>query len=301
MKIQSLRLEGFQSHLNSLLELAPGVNVIVGDTDAGKSAIVRSLQWLAFNRPSGDSFVNIASKKVCQVTVVTDSGVAIRHRKPVNGYTVGDIVFKAIGRSVPEELKAVLHLEAINMQGQLRDQYFLVLDNPGEISRALSQIFGFERADSIVTAAKSHSSRVSGEINNLTTERVRLDQTIQSLQHIEAWQEPITTAENLVELLDQYKREQATLVTLVEELKKVSEENDRLLQLVDDDQGHEIKAIVNYLGLLTTYDSTVISLDVMKDALASCERDIQITTVNLDQIKLTTTGVKTEYCETLKK
>ena len=52
--IQSLALKNFQSHKDTLIKFDPGVNVIVGSTDSGKSAIIRALRWLVWNRPIGD-------------------------------------------------------------------------------------------------------------------------------------------------------------------------------------------------------------------------------------------------------
>ena len=54
--IQTGVIRNFQSHKKSILNLSKGVNVIVGKTDSGKSAIIRALRWLFTNTPSGDAF-----------------------------------------------------------------------------------------------------------------------------------------------------------------------------------------------------------------------------------------------------
>jgi len=54
--IKTLSIQNYQSHKDSTLEFDPGVNVIVGSTDSGKTAIIRALRWLIWNRPNGDSF-----------------------------------------------------------------------------------------------------------------------------------------------------------------------------------------------------------------------------------------------------
>jgi len=54
--IKYLQIQNFQSHKDSLLEFDPGVNVIVGSSDSGKTAVIRALRWLVWNRPSGDAF-----------------------------------------------------------------------------------------------------------------------------------------------------------------------------------------------------------------------------------------------------
>lgn len=53
MKIQEVTIEGYQSHTNSTFRLSPGLTVITGPSDAGKTAIIRALRWFAFNEPTG--------------------------------------------------------------------------------------------------------------------------------------------------------------------------------------------------------------------------------------------------------
>lgn len=43
MKIQEVTIEGYQSHTNSTFRLSPGLTVITGPSDAGKTAIIRAL------------------------------------------------------------------------------------------------------------------------------------------------------------------------------------------------------------------------------------------------------------------
>ena len=56
MKIQEVTIEGYQSHTNSTFRLSPGLTVITGPSDAGKTAIIRALRWFAFNEPTGEAF-----------------------------------------------------------------------------------------------------------------------------------------------------------------------------------------------------------------------------------------------------
>ena len=51
--IKSVELKNFQSHNQSRLEFCDGVNIIVGASDSGKSAILRGLFWVLYNNPNG--------------------------------------------------------------------------------------------------------------------------------------------------------------------------------------------------------------------------------------------------------
>ena len=56
--ISGLLLKNFQSHKKTILHFHPGVNAIIGKSNSGKTAILRALYWIIYNRPSGISFVS---------------------------------------------------------------------------------------------------------------------------------------------------------------------------------------------------------------------------------------------------
>ena len=82
--IKKLNILNFQSHKDTSLSFAPGVNVIVGASDSGKSAIIRALRWLIWNRPVGDAFRSHWGGET-QVVVVTDELDTITRLKEKSG------------------------------------------------------------------------------------------------------------------------------------------------------------------------------------------------------------------------
>jgi len=92
--INSLHIKNFQSHPDSFFEFSPGMNVFIGDSDVGKSAIRRALEWLIFNRPISDSFRSWWEGDT-EVTVVTSEGNIITRikQKSKNIYRLNDIEF----------------------------------------------------------------------------------------------------------------------------------------------------------------------------------------------------------------
>ena len=46
--IKKIILQNFQSHKYSIVELDEQLNVIVGPSDSGKSAIIRALKWVLY-------------------------------------------------------------------------------------------------------------------------------------------------------------------------------------------------------------------------------------------------------------
>lgn len=218
--ITSIHLKGFQAHTDSKLELSPGVNVILGKTDTGKSAILRGLGWVVFNRPSGDSFVNDKSKET-SVTITTDRGTVTRSRKPKNAYTINDVAFTAVGKTVPEEIRTVINLGDVNFQTQL-DPYFLVLQTPGQISRYISEVLGFEVIDKAIASTKSETERLYRELGVLTARVEQLTQELAPLAEIDEIETGLVRIERQQSTVEELEGQHAALTKLIESIQTTS-------------------------------------------------------------------------------
>lgn len=172
--VKSLKIQNFQSHKDSTFNFSNGVNVIVGQSDSGKSSIIRALNWVVFNRPSGDSFKRYGSKK----TSVDIDGI-VRAKGKYNSYAIADNEpFKAFGQNVPDEIRSILNLDPINFQFQ-HDPPFLLSQSPGEVAKYLNEIVSLEKIDDSLAHANKRIKQVKNnidykeeEISQLETELV---------------------------------------------------------------------------------------------------------------------------------
>lgn len=46
---KKLEIRNFESHKHTVINFDPGINVFIGDSDSGKSSILRALSWLCYN------------------------------------------------------------------------------------------------------------------------------------------------------------------------------------------------------------------------------------------------------------
>ena len=122
--IKSIKIKGFQGHEDSVLNLSKGLNVILGDTDTGKSSILRAINWVVTNRPSGDGFVNKLCKE-CSVEITTDKGTVTHSRIPINSYIVKEIDKKG---KRDEEIQGVESFVGGDIFPTLADKYYRYLD-----------------------------------------------------------------------------------------------------------------------------------------------------------------------------
>jgi len=111
--IDSMHIKNFQSHKDSHLDFHPGVDVIVGPSDSGKTAIIRALRWLVWNRPTGDAVRSWWGGDT-EVSLSLPTSSISRIKGKENQYTLNGLVFKAIGTDVPEEISKELKQTSIS-------------------------------------------------------------------------------------------------------------------------------------------------------------------------------------------
>ena len=148
--IKSITIENFMSHQATRIELSPGVTVITGPNNIGKSAVVEGVRSLVHNPSPKHSIRHGAKQAVIRLEI--DSGEIIewvrsdktafyRLLRPADdaqeeAYKVEE--YRKLGQSVPEDIMALLRLGLVETEsgeidihiGNQREPIFL-LNSPG--------------------------------------------------------------------------------------------------------------------------------------------------------------------------
>lgn len=197
--ISSIQLFNFQSHKESELVLSPGINVITGQSDSGKTSIIRALNWIVWNRPSGDEFVNRKAKS-CFAEITLGDGTKIARNKEkdgkINYYVVNGQQLKAIGQDVPKEVSDALNLSEINIQKQF-DAPFLISETPGQVAKALNEISHLEDIDIATSNINSSIKQGKDGIELLQRQNEMLNFQLSSLPDIEKLGQKVADIERL--------------------------------------------------------------------------------------------------------
>jgi len=119
--IKQITLDNFQSHKHTVVDLDKGLNVIVGPSDTGKTAIIRAIKWILYNEPAGDYFIR-EGENDCRVTIeFSDKVIIERYRsKSKNKYILknkyGDVLeFEGFGSKVPYEISEATGIKKISL------------------------------------------------------------------------------------------------------------------------------------------------------------------------------------------
>lgn len=163
--IEKIEIHNFQSHKATVMDLDAKVNTLQGNSDCGKSAVLRALHWLIFN-PAGDYFISDWARKgktqtaPCEVIVNANGHKIVRRRdKDFNGYYLDDEMFEATRNTVPKKISDILNLGEVNVQRQL-DPPFLLSMSAGEVSRYINSLVNLTRIDMWTSAANSRERKL---------------------------------------------------------------------------------------------------------------------------------------------
>ncbi|RPF43040.1 exonuclease SbcC [Thermodesulfitimonas autotrophica] len=181
MRLKRLILENFQSHRYTEIDLAPAVTVLLGESDQGKSAVVRALRWLFYNRPQGANFIRVGAD-YCRVTAEFAGGLVIvrERRGKTNRYVIRrpgqePLVLEGFGREVPEQVEELTGVRPLKLEGasfelhvahQL-DPPFLLTESPAVRARAVGHLSGthlFDAADRKAARLAAELARLRGEL-----------------------------------------------------------------------------------------------------------------------------------------
>jgi exonuclease SbcC len=184
--IETVEIRNYQPHKHTVLEFSKGVNVIKGTSHHGKSSIWRLMKWILLNRPLGEGFrSHFAGKdENTEGHMEFDNGVVSRIKgKSKNQYEVSGHPdpLEALRSDLPKEVTEVTNMSEINLSGQ-DDSYFLILDSPGKVARALNNVVGLDiidqsltKCNSIISKSKSHKEILKKDLAVAKDKHNKLD------------------------------------------------------------------------------------------------------------------------------
>lgn len=245
--IKSLSLHNFQSHKQSELEFDPGVNVIVGPSDSGKTAIIRALRWLVWGRPLGDSFIH-HGEHLCSVSVSVQ-GHVVKREKTKGGetsYSFLNRMYTAMKTEVPEQIRQFLNMGEVNIQQQL-DRPFLLDSSPGEVAQHFNRVARLDVIDIGMKRILSWSRSLGQAITAKEDLLESLEESLEDFAYIEeadaklvalesaqgqlsSLQSQIETIENLMSRVFEIEEEQKEYQSKI----KLGSKIDSMLSLMED-------------------------------------------------------------------
>lgn len=304
--IKSVHIKNYQSHADTELEFHPGVNVLVGSSDSGKSAIFRAMAWVMTNRPLGNAFCRWGTKKTqVELTIDSDTTIGRTKSKSENNYLFQGRDLLA-GTEVPEDIQRVLKIDPqINIQQQISAP-FLLSSSPGEVAAFFNDIAGLSDIDLSIKNLKSWQASHIRIIKRLDLDIEKQQAQVDEMKYLDQAERNLEALEQKQSELDQIKVDHKQIKDLIHKHSRCSETLDevsvkanavgpvnKLVQKTKDLDTLRQKAD----GLTKTIQWHEMSYRVMLELESRTEAIDQLSAIGdkmdrLDQIRNQITGLK---------
>lgn len=271
---KKLKIKNFQSHKDTEFEFEPGINMIVGTSDSGKSAVFRALRWLMYNRPSGDAFCSHWADKQATVELELDTHTIFRSRKKAKQeYKLDDTSFSAFGTDVPEEIARALNMEEVNFQQQF-DSPFLLDNTSGEVAQYFNKIAHLENIDKALKSLLQEERASKRNIERYTEDKAKTEKELAKYKELELIDDKLIVLETLDKSID----------ALADEMDEIKFTNSQLRQLQQElkiapvvhSLVKELSDVLNlekeqelFQELITPYKDVVVKIKELQ-AVGSC-------------------------------
>ena len=261
MYIKTLILKDFQKHKELELNLTPNLNIIVGESEAGKSCIRRAILFLFYGVvPS--NYCRSGAKKT-SVKAILDNGIEIERIKSTskNAYVItinGERKeYNAIGRDIPQEVKDILGVKTLEIEGEniilnVANQIALpfLLDKSGSFRMKLfNKLTGNDLIDKVFKSLNKDILQVG------RTERLEQEHLEETKKSLELTQEKLDKLEKVQQI---FSEQMKSLREKSEKYEKLSEIFDEIARIKSEtkDVDEKLKEIK------TIPDETLIELDI---------------------------------------
>lgn len=171
IRLKSVDIENFQSHEKTHIDFSDGLNIVVGESNSGKTSVFRLIDWVIDNSPLGTDFI-MTGKNYCKGVLTYDNGTIIERYRTLKdtGYykitAYNDITgqfetteYKGFTNNIPVEvmnahqtpkISITKNIEThLNIMNQL-ERPFLITESPNEKAVAIGRITGTNVVDKAI-------------------------------------------------------------------------------------------------------------------------------------------------------
>ncbi len=226
--IKKIILQNFQSHKYSIVELDEQLNVIVGPSDSGKSAIIRALKWVLYNEPSGDYFIREGEKEASVTVEFSDNIKVKRYRsKSKNTYHLfirgEEQIYQGFGTNVPEEIIQAMEIKKIYLDsdesafinlGEQLEGAFLLSEKNSVRASAIGRLVGVNIIDDALREGLRDNRSISTIRKNLEANILSIEDELKQYDYLTEISNRVEKIEKIKSLIEEKTSKQVKLSSL---------------------------------------------------------------------------------------
>ncbi len=248
--LKTVVLENFQSHKYTSIDFDQGLNVILGPSDSGKTALIRGIKWALYNEPSGDYFVREGEREASVTLVFSDNTKVQRIRsKSKNTYILykknGDEVkYEGFGTNVPDEIVEEIGIKKIKLDseatnainiGEQLEGSFLLSEKTSTRAGAIGRLIGVNLIDDALKETLKDTRNLSNS-RKITENRItKIEEELKEFEYLDQLEMKLKKSEEIRDILYKKKKRKENLLSLNDKYKFISNElkviNEQLLKL----------------------------------------------------------------------
>ena len=212
--LKKVHIRNFQSHRNTEVNLKPGINLIVGTSDVGKSAFMRALNLVMHNEVPNREFVTYGEKDATVILEFSDGTIVERVKGAnKNAYyaTLPDgttIEKEKLGNtsSIPEEIYKALGSPPVDKRyGNLAyaeqlSPLFLVSLSTTELPRCISELTGLDDYENAAMSLAKSARQFDRKIKETKSRITGFEASMSQYQGLD---NELSAYETLIELIEQ--------------------------------------------------------------------------------------------------
>jgi exonuclease SbcC len=278
MPLKKLHLINFEEHQDTTIDFAPGITVIYGTSDQGKSSIRRAITWVARNKPVGPRSVRDNTKE-CKAVIRFDDTPAITRGRSgsKNYYKIGSTktdgegvnIFRAFSTKVPEEVSNLINMGDANIQEQFK-KYYLLEDPPGQVAKTIHALLGMDLVDTTASVVNRAISQQGKQVTQCESKIAQTKGEIKKYGHVEKAEADFKDLEITIHNQEQIESKIRNLHTLVEKCRILHER--MLAASIPLDIEEDARGIMEEILAIETRESQLKRLEQFIPKLTTIER-----------------------------
>jgi exonuclease SbcC len=309
--VKSIKIENFQSHKDTYIEFDKGLNVIVGSSDNGKTAVIRAIKWVLYNEPRGINFLRQGEKKV-KVTIIlsNDFKVTRERTKSKNRYILVDnneneTVFEGFGNEVPLEITKAHGIPKIKIDsdinsiiniGEQLESPFLLSESGAVRAKAIGRLSGVHIIDRAVRNSIKDNRKYSRLKDDIISDLNNVDDELNKYDYLEDYENKIKKLDALLNKIEFLKTRLKTIMELNENFNNNANESKRMKEIINglkyinecesikDKLDDKIFRLVNYKFLNDNLKEVICNINNTKKILKTTE-NLNLAVNNLGNIE----------------
>lgn len=279
----AISIKDFQSLKNVELELVPGLNLVVGKTNIGKTAIIRAIDSALFNI-GNDDFVR-SGQKYCGISIDNGTHKMTYARSAVGknektAYQFDDgVVQRKVGRTQLEEVQKYFNIRDVRMQNgtKVKLNFWYQNDKPFLMDKTSGQLYEFlslsscDKYTKVLKVMQGDEKALKSDIAIITSEIDTYKKLITKKQEVvdknqgydKVYENAVilsrksTKLNNLISLLNDIKSLKSTIEAKGNRLFKV---NTKLDSMRFDDISNIYQNIIKFYTTLYNRGKVVVGL-----------------------------------------